>query len=121
VPVATPTPVVTPAPVPAQKPVATQVASAPAAAPVAAPTSNAAAYVQLSSQRSEKDAATARDDIQRRFGSLFGNSQLEIKRADLGERGIYYRVVLPAQSIQNAGQICSSVKANGGDCFVPGN
>lgn len=95
-----------------------QVASA-APAPVSA--GNAAAYVQLSSQRSQPEAQAALDNIQRRFGGLFAGTSLEIRQADLGERGTFYRVLLPASSLQSAGEICANVKAGGGDCFIPGN
>lgn len=80
--------------------------------------STAPAYVQLSSQRSQEDAEQTAANLQSRYGNLFGGGTLEIQRVDLGERGIYYRVRLPAQSLQNATQICNSVKAGGGDCFT---
>ncbi|WP_152664462.1 SPOR domain-containing protein [Devosia geojensis] len=80
--------------------------------------STAPAYVQLSSQRSEEAAQQTAASLQSRFGNLFGGTTLEIQRVDLGERGIYYRVRLPAQSLQNATQICNNVKAGGGDCFT---
>ncbi|WP_158625979.1 SPOR domain-containing protein [Arsenicitalea aurantiaca] len=90
------------------------------AAPAAAP-SNAPAYVQLSSQRSEGEARQSLSDVQARWGGLFGGRPLEIQRANLGDRGVYYRVRLPANSIDEATRVCNSVKANGGDCFaVPG-
>jgi hypothetical protein len=92
---------------------------APAPQAAAAPSgSNAPAYVQLASQRSEEDARATATQLASRFGSLFGGASLEVQRVDLGERGIYYRVRVPASSLQNATQICSSVKANGGDCFT---
>jgi hypothetical protein len=80
--------------------------------------STAPAYVQLSSQRSQEAAQQTASSLQSRFGNLFGGTTLEIQRVDLGERGIYYRVRLPAQSLQNATQICNNVKAGGGDCFA---
>jgi len=80
--------------------------------------STAPAYVQLSSQRSEEAAQQTAASLQSRFGNLFGGTALEVQRVDLGERGIYYRVRLPAQSLENATQICNSVKAGGGDCFT---
>jgi hypothetical protein len=80
----------------------------------------AAAYVQLSSQRSEGDAQTSLRQAQSRFGSLLQGNPLEIQRADLGQKGIYYRVRLPAGSLQEATSICASIKANGGDCFATG-
>lgn len=80
--------------------------------------STAPAYVQLSSQRSEEAARQSAQSIASRFGSLFGGASLEVQRVDLGERGIFYRVRVPADSIQSANTICSSVKANGGDCYT---
>jgi len=91
--------------------------AAPAAAP-AQPASTAPAYVQLSSQRTEEAARQTASTLQNRFGSLFGGTPLEVQRVDLGDRGVYYRVRLPTQSLDNATQICNSVKANGGDCFT---
>lgn len=103
-----------------------QQASAPASTPLAAAPvttssgGNAAAYVQLSSQRSEGDAQASLNRVQSRYGSLLNGNSLEIQRADLGQKGIYYRVRLPAASLQEATSICASIKANGGDCFATG-
>jgi hypothetical protein len=120
-PVASPAPVAavatnTPAPAAAQ-PAATQPA---ATQPVAAPAngSTAPAYVQLSSQRTEEAARQTAQQIASRYGSLFGGASLEVQRVDLGERGVFYRVRVPASSLQNANTICSNVKAAGGDCFT---
>ncbi len=93
-------------------------ASAGAQAAVPTPASNAAAYVQLSSQRSEEAARTTAQQIVSRFGPIFGGASLEIQRVDLGERGIYYRVLAPADSRATAANICTNVQAAGGDCFV---
>lgn len=102
------------------------VAAAPAAAPTAVPQAievdslpnNAPAYVQLASQRSEAEARASAEAMVRRFGPLFGGANLEVQRVDLGERGIYYRVRVPASSRENANSICTNVKAAGGDCFI---
>jgi hypothetical protein len=93
----------------AQAPAATQVTSSGSAAP---------AYVQLSSQRTEEAARQTAQQIVARFGSLFNGANLEIQRVDLAERGIFYRVRVPASSIQAANTLCSSIKANGGDCYT---
>lgn len=81
----------------------------------------AAAYVQLSSQRSEDEAQTSLRQAQSRFGNLLQGNVLEIQRADLGQKGVYYRVRLPSGSLQEATSICASIKANGGDCFATGS
>jgi len=91
----------------------------PAAQPAVANSGgSAAAYVQISSQPTEADAQASIRAVQSRWGSLFDGSQLFIQRADLGAKGIKYRVRLPASSLQEATQICASIKANGGDCFA---
>ncbi len=79
---------------------------------------SAAAYVQVSSQRSEETARKSLSEIQRRFSSVLGSSSLEVQRADLGDRGIYYRVRIPADSVTSANQLCNNLKQAGGDCFV---
>lgn len=101
--------------------------NAQAAAPVVEATpvsatagSIAAAYVQLSSQRSEGEAQESLRQAQSRYGNLLQGNALEIQRADLGQKGIYYRVRLPSGSLQEATSICASIKANGGDCFATG-
>lgn len=81
---------------------------------------NSGTYVQLSSQRTQDDAAGALRSVQRRLGSVVNGSALEIRRVDLGAKGIWYRVVLPTSSFQEATQTCATIKANGGDC-VPIN
>tara|TARA_R110002020_G_scaffold2136_24_gene9853 strand:+ start:4462 stop:6537 length:2076 start_codon:yes stop_codon:yes gene_type:complete len=78
----------------------------------------APAYVQLASQRSEADARQSAQNMVTRYGPLFGGANLEVQRVDLGARGIYYRVRVPASSLEQANLICTNVKAAGGDCFT---
>lgn len=89
-----------------------------AAAAITQPTSNAAAYAQLSSQRSPEVAQQVANDLSARYASLLNGAKLEITRADLGERGTYYRVRVPAASQASAAQFCASVVASGGDCLA---
>ena len=83
--------------------------------------SNAPAYVQLSSQRAEQTARASLNSLKNKYSSIFGSNQLEIQRANLGDKGIYYRVRLPANSINSANQICANIKQAGGECFVRTN
>ena len=53
-----------------------------------------------------------------KWGSLFGGNRLIVQKADLGAKGIRYRVRLPAASLADATRICAEIKANGGDCFA---
>lgn len=110
-------PATTPA---ATTPVAAPVAATPTPAPsaVSAPVSSAPAYVQLASQRSEEAARETAQSIASRFGPIFNGANLEVQRVDLGERGIFYRVRVPADSLQSANSLCNNIKAAGGDCFT---
>lgn len=81
----------------------------------------AAAYVQLSSQRTAEAAQQSMVEINRRYGSSLTGDPLEIQRVDLEGRGTFFRVRMPASSIEVANSVCSSVKLSGGDCFVRSN
>ncbi|QQR40823.1 SPOR domain-containing protein [Devosia rhizoryzae] len=105
----------TPEPTPLTPTTTTPAAAATAAVPAGG---SAAAYVQLSSQRSEDAARESAQAIATRYGVLFGGANLEIQRVDLGERGIYFRVLVPAADRAGASNICTNVKAAGGDCLI---
>ncbi len=95
-------------------------ASAPAA-PRAAVSENGA-YVQISSQRSETEAQSAFRSLQSKFPGQLGGQQPIIRRADLGDKGIYYRVqVGPFSSSEQASELCGSLKNAGGQCVVQRN
>jgi hypothetical protein len=87
-----------------------------APAPAAGPTP--AAYVQLSSQPSAADAQASVKVMTARYGSLFGGNKLVVQQVDLGQKGIRWRVRLPAASLADAANICAQIKAQGGDCFA---
>lgn len=103
-----------------------QATQAPArtAAPVATGADNIPAgtyIVQVSSQRTQEQAQTAFNDLQRRFGTVLGGVNPVIQRADLGDRGTFYRVRIPAGSRDEAISLCERLKTAGGDCFVRRN
>ncbi|WIY54187.1 SPOR domain-containing protein [Devosia sp. YIM 151766] len=104
--------------VPATTPLAVTAPQPAAAQPVATTTGDASAYVQLASQRNEEAARQSAQAMTTRFGVLFGGASPEIQRVDLGERGIYYRVLVPASSRDAAANICTNIKAAGGDCLL---
>lgn len=93
-------------------------ASVPGATEVEALGNDAPAYVQLASQRTEAEARTTAQGLVTRYGPLFGGANMEVQRVDLGTRGIYYRVRVPASSVEQANNICVNVKAAGGDCYT---
>lgn len=74
--------------------------------------------VQVSSQRSEAIALETFRELQRRYPSILGDRAPDIQRADLGERGIYYRVRVGYPTREQAITMCESLKAAGGDCLL---
>ncbi len=85
--------------------------------------SEAGSYtVQLSSQRSEPEAQASFRTLQTKFPNLLSNRQPIIRRADLGEKGIYFRAMVgPFASAEEASGFCSSLKSAGGQCVVQRN
>ena len=78
--------------------------------------------VQVSSQRSEADAQASYKALQGKFPSVLGSHTPLIKRADLGEKGVYYRAMVgPFGSSDEASQLCTSLKTAGGQCIVQRN
>lgn len=96
----------------------TAAAAIPGAVEVEALPNSAPAYAQLASLRTEEEAREAAQRLVTRFGPLFGGANMEVQRVDLGARGIYYRVRVPADSAQAASSICTNVIAAGGDCVL---
>jgi hypothetical protein len=78
--------------------------------------------VQLSSQRSEGAAQATSQALQTKYANMLGDRQPFIRRSDLGDRGVYYRVqVGPFATIGEANQFCGSLKKAGADCVVQKN
>ena len=53
-----------------------------------------------------------------RFASVIGNTALEVHIVDLGAKGTWYRVLLPANSASAANTACANIKNAGGDCLI---
>jgi hypothetical protein len=114
---AAPLPLVPPTTTAATPP--TTVAAVPAPAATAPASGGGAFVVQLSSQRSEADARRDFQRFQSRFGGLLAGKSPDIQTADLGNRGIYYRLrVGPGGSREEAVRLCEQIKSQGGDCVV---
>jgi hypothetical protein len=88
-----------------------------------APTGGGTGYlVQVSSQRSETDAQASYRALQGKFPAVLGSHAPLIKRADLGEKGVYYRAMVgPFGSPEEASQFCGNLKSAGGQCVVQRN
>jgi cell division septation protein DedD len=97
-------------------------AAAPRSRNVAAGGGAGAYAVQISSQRSEAEAQAAFRGLQGKFPSQLGGRQPLIHRVDLGAKGIYFRAMVgPFANANEAGELCSSLKAAGGSCLVQKN
>jgi hypothetical protein len=77
--------------------------------------------VQVSSQRSEADAQASYRSLQAKY-SMLKSHQLIIRRADLGNKGVYYRAMVgPFESGDAAVQFCNDLKQAGGQCIIHRN
>jgi SPOR domain len=78
--------------------------------------------VQVSSQRNEADAQASYRALQGKFPTVLGSHGPLIKRADLGEKGVYYRAMVgPFGTPEEASQFCGNLKTAGGQCVVQRN
>jgi cell division septation protein DedD len=78
--------------------------------------------VQVSSQRSEADAQASYKALQQKYASVLGGHDPIIRRADLGEKGTFYRAqVGPFATMDEATQLCNSLKSAGGQCIIQRN
>jgi hypothetical protein len=78
--------------------------------------------VQVSSQRSEAEAKASFHALQAKFPKELGGREPIVRRADLGDKGIYYRALVgPFASMEEAAGLCSSLKAAGGNCLIQRN
>jgi hypothetical protein len=101
-------------------------APAPAAQPAAAAPSAAApagAYVvQVASVRTEAEAQATIKSMQTKYPSVLSGQRSSVRRADLGDRGIYYRAQIGSfGSRDDAVKLCEALRAAGGDCMVQRN
>jgi hypothetical protein len=74
--------------------------------------------VQVAAQRSEEAALSSYRSLQQRYPNILGAFQPRIVRADLGEKGIYYRVRVGPFNDGDAARLCGDLKAAGGDCIL---
>ena len=95
---------------------------APAPSAAVGNTGSPGSYVQVSSQRSEAEAQTAFRSLQAKYPNQLGGRQPLIHRVDLGAKGTYYRTMVgPFANASEAGELCSSLKAAGGQCLIQRN
>jgi hypothetical protein len=87
-----------------------------------APLAGGGYLVQVSSQKNEGDAQASYRALQSKFPAVLGSRPPVIKRADLGDKGVYYRAMVgPFGSTEEAAQFCGNLKTAGGQCVVQRN
>ncbi|RRI02359.1 SPOR domain-containing protein [Mesorhizobium tamadayense] len=74
--------------------------------------------MQIASQPTVESAQSTYQDLQRRYGSVLSGRTANIVKAEIAGKGTFYRVRVPAQSRNDAINLCTSYKAAGGTCFV---
>src|SRR5262249_8855894 len=90
--------------------------------PTAPAPSASGSFVQVSSQRSEADALSSYKVLQSKYSGILGARQPVVRRADLGEKGVYYRALVgPFASTEEATQFCVNLQSAGGKCIVQRN
>jgi len=101
---------------------ATTAPSLPPAGSATAPASYGGYVVQVSSEKSDTQAQASFKTLQLKYPSVLGGRSPLIRRVDLGEKGIVYRTqVGPFDTVDQAKQLCGSLKAAGGHCIVQRN
>lgn len=75
--------------------------------------------VQVASTRSQADAANVWSTLKGKFPTLVEGKYGDVKRVDLGDKGIYFRTRIAGLADKSAAQsLCSSFKAAGQACFI---
>jgi hypothetical protein len=89
----------------------------------APPASDGGAYVvQVSAQKTEGEAQSSYRALQAKYPDVLGGREAAIRRADLGDKGVYYRAQIGGfASASAANTFCDSLKAAGGQCIVQKN
>jgi hypothetical protein len=91
----------------------------PQLAPQPAFASNGRFVAQLAALQSEAGVDAAWRRYASRAPDLFAHAHLDVERADLGQRGIYYRIRAGYfADRENAGRFCERIRQMGQDCVV---
>lgn len=101
----------------AAKPVPAKSASA-ASAPVV-PSSNASTkMVQLGAVRTEDAAHAELSKLKGKYASQLGSLGSSVQKADLGSRGVFWRMRAGPLNESDAKKVCASLTASGQSCMV---
>lgn len=81
------------------------------------PAAGGSTYIQLASVKSEADANKQWTSFKSKNPEL-ASLNLRVQKADLGAKGMYYRVQAGPLSAEAAQSTCAAVKVRGGSCLV---
>ncbi|QRM55362.1 SPOR domain-containing protein [Sinorhizobium sp. BG8] len=74
--------------------------------------------IQIASLPSEAEAQKSYGSLSSKFSDVIGGRGVDIKKAEIPNKGTYYRVRIPAGSREEANALCSKYKSAGGSCIV---
>ncbi len=74
--------------------------------------------VQLASIPDESQAQALMKKLQAKYASILGSTQLHVVKADLGTKGIYYRIQSRPVADEQAKKICSAIKDLNAGCII---
>lgn len=106
-------------PAPEPKPAAAAPQQTAAVAPQA-PAAPSKYVVQVASKKNQTEALASFADMQQKYPSLLGNYKPIVQKADLGSKGVWYRLRIgPIADKSSASKLCTQLKQQGlPDCLV---
>ena len=86
------------------------------------PAAGGAYLVQVSAQKSEAEAQSSYKMLQQKYPSVLGGREPTIRRAEIGQNGVWYRVHVGSfATAEQATAFCNNLKDAGGQCIVQRN
>lgn len=74
--------------------------------------------IQIASLPSEAEARKSYNTLSSKFSGVIGGRGVDIKQAEIPNKGTFFRVRIPAGSRDEANALCSRYKSAGGSCLV---
>ncbi len=86
---------------------------------MSAPSAGTGYRLQLGAVKTPEIAKTEWDRIKRQNGDLLGSLSVSVDRADLGARGVFYRIhVGPIADAAQAERLCGQLRQRGVGCIL---
>ena len=80
--------------------------------------SSGSVAVQLASVPDEAKAKSMMEALQKKYAVQLGSTSLQLVRADLGSRGVYYRIQSQGLAEEDASRLCSTLKQMNAGCIL---